>query len=99
MGRAACSVRVRKGQEPETEAIAATEVGAMAPASVKDGEGNKELWKSCVANREVILLVHVVITLQGQSLGVCCVNCQVNTQLPSADESKCQPSFEVRTTF
>lgn len=75
MGKAACSVRVRTGCEPETAAIVVTEVGAMAPASVKCGDGKKELGNSCDSNREVILLIHTVVTLKGQSLGLCCVKC------------------------
>lgn len=75
MGRAACSVRVGMGWEPETAGIALTEVGTTAPASVKCGDGKEELWKSCAGNREVILLIHVVVTLKGQSLGLSCVEC------------------------
>ena len=81
MGRAACGVKVGTGWrctpdiDAETAAIAITEVGAMAPASVKHGDGKKEPGKSCAGNREVILLIHIVVTLKGQSLGVCCVEC------------------------
>lgn len=42
----------------------------MACASVKHGDGNKVLGKSCAGNREVILLIHTVVTLKGQSLGL-----------------------------
>lgn len=73
MGRKTCSVRVGTRQEPETAATAVTEVGAVAPASVKHRDGKKELGKSCAGNREVILLIHTVVTLKGQSLGLSCV--------------------------
>lgn len=73
VGRAACSVRVGMGRDLGTAAIAVTEVWAMAPASVKHGVGKKDLVKSCAGNREVISLICVVVTLKGQSLGVCCI--------------------------
>lgn len=68
MGRAPCSIGVGKGQEPETAAIAVTEVGEMVPASVKHGDGKKELGKRSADSREIILLIHVVVTVEGQSL-------------------------------
>lgn len=43
MGRAAFNMRVGVGHEPETTAIAVTEVGAMTPTSLKHADGKKGL--------------------------------------------------------